>query len=39
MGKTTMVVTDLNRGDPAASLFQVPPDYKLIEPKRSNEAQ
>jgi hypothetical protein len=38
-GKTTMVVTDLNRGDPPALLFQVPADYKVIEPKRSNEAQ
>jgi hypothetical protein len=38
-GKRTMVVTELSRGDPAASLFVVPADYKVIEPKRSNEAQ
>ena len=38
-GKRTMVVTELSRGDPPASLFVVPADYKVIEPKRSNEAQ
>ena len=38
-GKSTTVVTDLNRGDPAASLFQVPADYKVIDQKPMGEAQ
>jgi hypothetical protein len=38
-GKSTMVVTDLSRGDPAASLFQVPADYKVIDQKPMGEAQ
>ena len=38
-GKSTMVVTDLNRGDPAPSLFQVPADYKVIDQKTMGEAQ
>jgi hypothetical protein len=39
MGKIMMVVTDLNRGDPAASLFQVPADYKVIDQKPMGETQ
>jgi hypothetical protein len=38
-GKSTMVVSDLNRGDPAPSLFQVPADYKVIDQKPLMEAQ
>lgn len=38
-GKSTMVVTDLNRGDPAPLLFQVPAGYKVIDQKTMGEAQ
>jgi hypothetical protein len=31
MGKTTMVISDLERAEPDPSLFQVPPDYRIIE--------
>jgi len=30
-GKLTVTVTDLNRNEPSADLFQVPPDYKLVD--------
>jgi hypothetical protein len=33
MGKITTVVTELNRVDPDAALFQIPTDYKVIEHK------
>jgi hypothetical protein len=33
MGKWTMVVSELTRGDPDASLFKVPADYKVTEEK------
>lgn len=31
LGKTTRVVTNLERGEPDATLFQIPPDYKVSE--------
>jgi hypothetical protein len=31
--KITMTVTDLQRADPDPALFQIPPDYKLVEQK------
>jgi hypothetical protein len=33
MGKTTFAISNLNRAEPDASLFQVPADYTLHEPK------
>jgi len=33
MGETTHAVTNINRAEPDASLFQVPADYKIDEPK------
>jgi hypothetical protein len=30
MGNVTTKVTSFNRGEPEASLFQVPPDYKVV---------
>ena len=32
-GKITTVVTELNRVDPDAALFQIPADYKVVEQK------
>lgn len=31
--KTSMIVTDLQRAEPASTLFQVPPNYELVEQK------
>jgi hypothetical protein len=31
MGKTTMVVSDLQRAEPDAALFQIPSEYRVIE--------
>lgn len=33
MGTTTYKLTNINRSEPAASLFQVPADYKMAEPE------
>jgi len=32
-GKTTMEITELQRGEPDAALFQVPADFKVVEEK------
>ncbi len=34
LGKSTLVVTELDRGDPSPELFQVPADYKVNETER-----
>ena len=31
-GDTTFQMTDIQAGEPAASLFQVPPDYTVAQP-------
>ena len=33
MGTTTYRLTNINRSEPAASLFQIPADYKVVEPE------
>ncbi len=33
MGTTTYKLTNINRSEPAATLFQVPSDYAIIEPE------
>jgi len=31
MGDFTMKLTNITRGDPPATLFQIPPDYTVVD--------
>jgi hypothetical protein len=35
-GETTFRLTNINRSEPAGSLFEVPGDYKIIEAGKVN---